>query len=275
MKKCLLIFILMLTILAVQRADAVKPVEYQQKQKEEASTWLEEQNKKMQGKTDNEKYAEVYTGKYLYTAPDPSAQGGIKGQVIRPSEPIQLILAIPPDNPTNVFRGTISGEKKNEFSFAGLPPSKYDLIIIFDSNVYEGLNLHRGENSLTANDKNSIQQAINKAEKFYTRKVIHRVEGETGKMTGIARAFCTFLREKESLDNRLVSYSDWRRHFMLVTLNDVGPGWQIIANRDLGGTFVKPDKGTIPVNYRKYLGNIRVTDKLVDMGEIDLSATSK
>jgi len=266
-------FVLLITIL--QYALAVKPVEYKEKQKNQASTWLEEQNKAMQGKTDNEKYAEVYTGKYLYTPPDPSSQGSITGKIIRPSEPVQLILAIPPDNPTNVFKGTISGEKQNEFSFTGLPPSKYDLIIIFDSCVYEGLNLHRGETTLTAADKDSIQKAIDKAEKFYTRKVIHRVEGETGKMTGVARAFCTFVREKESFDNRYVSYSDWRRHFMLVTLNDVGPGWQIVANRDLGGRFVKPDKATIPVTYRKYLGNIRVTDKTVNMGEIDLSLTKK
>ena len=271
----ILVALLSVVLIPVPPVSAVKPVEYEKKQDNQASTWVEEGIKAAAGKTDNQKYAEMYTGKDLYTRPDPSASGGIRGCIVRPGEAIQWIMAIPPDDASLVYKGVVSGTKSNEFAFQGLPASKYDIIVVLNSSVYEGLNLMRGASTLTSPDKTSIQTAIAKAEKFYTKKVTHRLEGQTGKMTGTARAFCTFLREKESVDNRYIFYSDWRRHFMLVTLNDVGPGWQIVANRDLGGTFVKPDKGTIPVIYRKYLGSIRVTDSVVDLGDMDLSKVQK
>ena len=241
------------------------------RQKTEASTWVEEQNKRMQGRTDNDKYSDVYKASDLYTPPDASASGGIRGQISNPSQAIQLALAIPPDKPELVYRGSVEGEDKTGFRFQGLPPSRYDLFILTESALHEGLRLHRGDHTLTSTDMVSIQKAVDKAEKFYTRKVIHRIVGETGRMTGVARGICTFVREKESLDNRYVSYSEWRRHFYLTTLNDVGPGWQIVANRDLGGIFVKPDKSVIPVNHRKSLSGIRVADSVVDLGTINLS----
>jgi len=267
--------LLLAALIPVLPVSAVKPVNYEKKQDNQASTWVEEGIKAAAGKTDNQKYAEMYTGKDLYTRPDTSASGGIRGCIVRPGEAILWIMAIPPDDASLVYKGVVSGTKSNEFTFQGLPASKYDIIVVTASSVYEGLNLMRGTSTLTSADKTSIQATIAKAEKFYTKKVIHRLEGETGKKTGTARAFCTFLREKESVDNRYIFYSDWRRHFMLVSLEDVGPGWQIIANRDLGGTFVKPDKGVIPVITRKYLGNIRVTDSMVDLGDMDLSKVQK
>ena len=40
----------------------------------------------------------------LYTEPDISATGGIQGRILRPPQPIEQILATPPDEPRLVYK---------------------------------------------------------------------------------------------------------------------------------------------------------------------------
>jgi hypothetical protein len=191
----------------------------------------------------------------LYTEIDPTSQGGITGEITHPAAAIVQILAIPPDEPRCVYKGDVTGTR---FSFRGLPMRKYDLVVIYDNSFYEGLNLNRGSNTLTAADHTKIETTIKKCEPYFTDKVIHRVEGNTGRGNQ-ARCICTFRREDKG---------QVRRTFKVLMLQDVGPGWQIVRARDLYPLWTPNGK---PVHtYRPRLGGIRVTDHVTDLGTINL-----
>lgn len=202
----------------------------------------------------------------LYSKTDPSDTGGIKGSIVTPSKPLVAILAIPPDEPRLVYNGTISGPDRREFIFKNLPIRKYDLFVIYDDEFYEGLNLHRGDSTLTEEDHAKIKATVDKAEKYFLKKYIHRVEGESGRGNE-ARVIVTYLRDKASTNG-----SDHRRSFRLLMMKDVGPGWQIARSRDLYPTWTKPQYNNPKHHYVKELGRIRVTDAIKDIGGLRLSA---
>jgi hypothetical protein len=201
----------------------------------------------------------------LYTKPDPASPGGIMGEVVKPAHPIRQVLAIPPDEPRLVYEGDIRGEGQRRFYFEGLPMRKYDLVVIYDDNFYEGLTLHRTENTLKKADLTKINETIQKAEPYFTKKYIHRVEGMTGR-GNVARCICTFLRDRPSTNG-----PDYRRTFKLIMMKDVGPGWQVVRARDLFPVWTKPDKATPTHHYRSQLSRIRVTTRLKDLGPLNLA----
>ena len=215
---------------------------------------------------------DVSTGKFLSTKPDPSAKGGIKGRITNPSDHIVGVYALCPNQPRWCYRATIAGEKKHDFEFTGLPMEKYDLVILFKSVVYEGLQLCKEESTLTAKDREAIKAQVEKSEPFFDQKIIFRLEGKTGKgekATGIA----AYIRNKESSDNAVGSvFTDHRRSIKVFQMMNVGPGWQMAMERELYVNFLAPGTGpNVKGVYRPYLGNIRVTDMVKDIGDIDLS----
>ena len=221
---------------------------------------------------------QVSQSRYLYTEPDASAQGGIRGHIAEPTGALVGIFALPPDDPRAVYKGVVSGPDKRSFTFSGLPVAKYDLVAVFEDAFFEGLTLKRGESTLTDGDKELINAIIEKTEPFFNRKVIHRLEGETGKMEGAARCVCTFVRTKGALgfiDGKM--YSDHRRSFKLVLLEDVGPGWQVVKTREIFVRQIDPGSGHDVVRhaYRPAISGIRVVDSVKDLGEIDLSSAKE
>lgn len=211
----------------------------------------------------------------LYTKPDPASPGGITGRVAKPPRPIEQILAIPSDAPEKVFQGKVSGADRRSFQFSGLPMRKYDLIVIFENSFYEGVQLNRGENTLTEADREKIEAIIKKSEPYFPEKIIHRVEGQTGR-GNMARCICTFFRAKGS-ELMWEKYKgewkrdDFRRTFKLVILKDVGPGWQVVRIRDLYPVWVAPHFIRPKHHFSEALAGIRVADKIKDLGELDLS----
>ena len=210
----------------------------------------------------------------LYTPPDPLSAGGIAGRIAWPAEPIEQILATPPDEPRLVYQGTISGADGRTFRFEGLPMRKYDLVVIYPNAFFEGLQLLRGESTLTREDIQKIEAGIQKSEPYYPHKIIHRLQGESGRGNQ-ARALCTFYldRPSELLFN---SYQggwkrdDPRRAFKLVILQDVGPGWQLVRTRDLYSKWATLETLHPQHHFSPELSRIRVADSLKDLGEIDL-----
>jgi len=205
----------------------------------------------------------------LYTKPDSSAGGGIRGSVSRPSIPIAQILAIPPDEPRLVYKGTVSGSQNRHFEFTGLPMRRYDLVVIYDTQFYEGLRLQREDSTLTSNDKKKIDWIIQKSEPFFTVKIIHRLAGTTGR-GNFARCICTFLRDRKSEAYSGGEIAGYRRTFKLVTLKDVGPGWQIVRTRDLYPLTVPPSDARPKHHFSSSIQGIRVSDYVKDLGAVDL-----
>ena len=205
----------------------------------------------------------------LYTAPDPAASGGIEGRIASPSNPIEQILAIPPDKPRFVYEGTVSGSERRDFRFSGLPMRKYDLVVVYKNRFFEGLQLQRKENTLTTDDITKIKASIQKCEPFFTAKIIHRLEGTTGR-GNTARCICTFVREKKSETMVAGVGNDYRRTFKVVLLKNVGPGWQITRTRDLYPIWVPP-KGARPKHtYSRELSRVRVSNSVKKLDPINL-----
>ncbi len=204
----------------------------------------------------------------LYTKPDPSSEGGITGRIAFPNTPIEQILAIPADEPRFVYEGKVDDSSKNTFTFNGLPMGKYDLVVIYDNSFYEGLRLHRERDTLTAEDRKKINASIQKSEPFFITKIIHRLEGTTGR-GNLCRCICTYVREAESEDYT-GKLEGFRRTFKIVILKDVGPGWQIVRARDLFPLNVD-HKNSRPQHFHSNsISGIRVSDYLKDLGDIKL-----
>jgi hypothetical protein len=211
----------------------------------------------------------------LYTAPDAASKGGLKGRVTKPALPIEQILATPTADPEKVYQGEVSGTKREAFEFKGLPVGKYDLVVVFENEFYEGLQFQRDKSTLTPDDLAKIGASIEKSEPYFPKKVVHRIEGETGRGNA-ARAVCTYFREKGS-DLLLTQFEggffrpDFRRTFKLVLLKDVGPGWQITRARDLYPIWSDPKRPLPQHHFSAQLSSIRVADELKDLGELDLT----
>ncbi len=211
----------------------------------------------------------------LYTKPDPANVGGLKGRIAKPELPIEQILAMPAENPEELYAGEITGPKRDTFEFKNLPVGKYDLIVIYDLAFYEGFQLHRDANTLTPDDLKKIEATIQKSEPFFPKKFIHRVEGQTGRASA-ARCVCTFFRDhaSELLLQQFEGKSnrpDFRRTYKLVVLKDVGPGWQIVRARDLYPVWMNPKHALPTHHFSTSLQQIRVADQLKDLGDLDLT----
>ena len=215
----------------------------------------------------------------LYTETNPSDQGGIKGTIATPHKPILQILAMPPDEPRFVYQGKITGNDKQGFLFESLPMAVYDLFVIYEEEFYEGLELHPKQNSLTSDDQKKITTIITDSQPYFTKKIIHRIEGTTGQ-GNVARCVVTYLRDKASTGTTshregleyMVDQSKmgWRRTFKLVWLKDVGPGWQVVQTRDLYPVWTTPQLALPKHHYSEPLSHIRVTDSIKDLGAISI-----
>ena len=195
---------------------------------------------------------------FLYTEPDPRAAGGMEGRVAQPNRPIQHVLATPRSRPEHVYAGEITGPNRQSFRFTGLPMDRYDLVVIYADRFFEGLRLTRGDDTLTPADREEIKEIISRSEPFFSVKLIHRLEGQTGR-GGEARAVCTFGRER------------LRRTYKLAIMRQVGPGWQVKRTREWLPVNIS-EGGDIHTEHRfsADLSGIRVTDQVRDLGELHL-----
>jgi hypothetical protein len=215
----------------------------------------------------------------LYTPPDPCAAGGIKGHITNPRNPIEQSLAMPPDEPRYVYKGIISGDDKQSFFFANLPMAKYNLFVIYEDEFYEGLRLSREPDTLTKKDREGITKIVNASDPFFNKKIIHRMEGTTGR-GNFARCVVTQSRD-QSASGKVVAGEGFgvdmpkhlgRRTYKLIWLKDVGVGWQVVRKRDLYPVTVALGELNPKHHYSKKLSGIRVTNLLKILGEIDFKS---
>ena len=218
----------------------------------------------------------------LYTETNPADNGGIKGVIADPHKPILQILAMPPEEPRFVYQGKVTGNDKQGFLIESLPMAVYDLFVIYADEFYEGLELHPKASTLTTEDLKKINYIVTESEPFFTKKIVHRVEGTTGQ-GNLSRCLVTFLRDKASSGfashraglEYMVDQSNlgWRHTFKLIWLKDVGPGWQVVQARDLYPVWMKTGSPLPKHRYSEKLSRIRVTDSIKDLGTISMDAS--
>jgi len=211
---------------------------------------------------------------FLYTKPDDTATGGITGKITSPSQAIELILATPSAEPEKVYKGDLDAANKGAFSFKGLPAGRYDLIVVYKDAFYEGLTLSRNENTLTDSDREKINQSLQKSEPYFPEKMIHRLEGQTGRGNQ-ARMLATYSRKQGSLltfttHEGQYARDDQKRTFKLVILQDVGAGWQIVKTRNYNPVWAEPGTPLPEHHFTPVLSKIRVADELKDIGNLTI-----
>ncbi len=199
----------------------------------------------------------------IFTKTVPSASGGIKGTIASPNEPIQRIVAMCYDNTKALYKGSF--DSNGNFSFHNLPAGVYDLVVIYPTSCYEGLQLmRRGERStLTKTDMIKVNHTVEKAEKFWRVKTIFRLEGTTG--TGNeCRAFVRMMKDNER--------KRWKFVYKLMIFKDVGPGWQVKKTREIYYHWVPQAQEAVypKVSFSKDINRIRVSDYVKDIGKIYL-----
>lgn len=209
----------------------------------------------------------------LYTAPDPSAGGGLHGTIA--NQTVRHIFAVRADDPTKVYQGAVAADSK-AFSFAGLPVAKYDLLVVCPDRFYEGLTRTLEDNTLTPKDRASMKTAIEKSEPFFEIKEIYRLQGVSGE-AGKARGVVQYVRARPILLQSATSLADARTDFQIrsikvALLEDVNIGWQLLQTREIIRMEVTQQEvqGVLPHAYNPGLGGIRVTDTVKDLGAIQL-----
>lgn len=207
----------------------------------------------------------------LYTQPDASAGGGIKLRINRVQKNLLHAFAIPQFETRFVYKGVATGG--DSVSFTGLPAAKYDVVLVFEDSFYEGCKLSRDEDQLSAADKKSIEEKINKSVPFFNLKEMHRLSGSTGS-DGQAMCVLQEMRTKPvTLQSAEVRSDIQIRSIKLVMLDQVGPGWSVTQTREIIRQEVAGNerKGPLPHHFALPLGGIRVTDSIKDLGLVDLT----
>ena len=184
----------------------------------------------------------------LYTPPDPSATGGLR---LVSSLPLEFAFAIPESNQEHVYKAMLGPDQK-QVSFANIPVSMYDLLLVTKDHFYEGISLNRDENSLSPEDLASIEEIFSRSVPFMNVKRTEAVKGTPGD-DGRATALVQWMRIGGNLlnqnDDLMVGHTI--RSLRLAFLADVGPGWQVTGTRELIRTDVFPAmiKGFLGVTY--------------------------
>ena len=247
-------------------------------------------------------YSKTHVSVNLYSQPDPSAGGGIKGIVAEAPSEVLGVLAMPQKFPNlssleDVEGGTAAKNARNvnknmtnqvylatlssdsAFSFVGLPPGKYDLFVLCENCFYEGLLLNREEQTLTETDTQGIKAKITESNPFFNVKNQHRIEGQTGSY-GKARVLEQEVRTLPiTLQSAEVMKNIQIRSIKLCLMESVGSKnlgvhWDMKKTREITRQEVGPPdtKGVLPGYHCKALQGIRVSTAVKDLGPIKLTA---
>lgn len=247
-------------------------------------------------------YSKTHVSINLYSKPDPEATGGIKGVITENPSEVLGVLAMPQKFPNISSLDDVEGGNSaknarnvnkdmtnqvylaslgsdNAFSFYGLPPGKYDLLVLCENCFYEGLLLNREEQSLTDPDVTAIKAKLKESNPFFNVKNQHRIEGQTGSY-GKARVLEQEVRTLPvTLQSAEVLKHIQIRAIKLCLMESVGSSklgvhWELKKTREITRQEVGPPdtKGVIPGFFSKALQGIRVSSSVKDLGAVRLTS---
>jgi len=245
-------------------------------------------------------YSNTQVGGKLYTEPDASAYGGIRGTLT--DLPSELLGVVAVQQRFTDIASRDAGEggtaaknarnttkeieiptylaslgSNNSFSFRGLPPGKYDLLVICDNAMYDGILLAREISTLTDADIKVITDKVGESNPFFNLKNIQRIEGVPGGY-GKARLLGQDMRTLPvTLQSAEVLSHIQIRSMKIYQLEQIGtaklgPMWTIKRTRELVRQEVGPPdtKGPIPNFFCQALQGIRVSTSVKDIGTVAL-----
>jgi hypothetical protein len=191
----------------------------------------------------------------IYTAPDPSANGGIEGKT-----PVSVTHALAVDHERlHVYRGKLSDGGRS-FSFSNLPVGKYDIVLVDEGKtIWEGVNLGEPLPPLGEKSSANLKQRIAAADAFFNTHVVHRL----GLLGDHSYAFVERLRDRNTLTQAGTSMGNVSR-LEIIEFQQAEDDWQMTETRHIYREE-EPKKQGAPFMKHFHvseLGNIRVIDTL-------------
>ena len=199
----------------------------------------------------------------IYTKPDPAATGGIEG-----ATDLQLTHALAIDHDRlHVYRADL-GDGGKSFQFLHLPVGKYDLVLVSNGVVFEGLALGDPADSLEATSAQNLRTRIGAADSFFNRFAILR----TGINGDQALAFVERARDRLTLQQSGEKLDANLRRFEIVELAKAGDDWQMSTTRHIYREE-EPVRANTPFMKHFFvsaIGNLRVVDTVKQLGTVTL-----
>jgi len=207
----------------------------------------------------------------LYTAPDPSARGGLALRLPASAPALAAAVAVPALSRERAYLGRVAPDGRSA-QFEGLPVDRYDLLLVFDDWFAEGFLLSRDPDTLSDSDRRAIRETVNRSVPFFDTKALHRCEGVGGR-NGHAAAVLQEVRTRPvTLQDASVRTDIQIRSLKLAFFEEVGPGWHLVRTRELLRQEVGPGqtKGVLRHVFAPSLQGVRVMDSIRDLGELEL-----
>ena len=165
----------------------------------------------------------------IYTAPDPSAKGGIEGKT---SVSVTHALAVDHER-VHVYRGQLSDGGKS-YSFSNLPVGKYDVVLIDEGKtIYEGVNLGDPLPQLSEKSAANLKQRIAVADAFFNTHIIHRM----GLIGDHVYAFVERLRDRATLTQAAIAMGNVSR-IEIIDFQQADDDWQMTETRHIYREFL-------------------------------------
>ena len=171
------------------------------------------------------------SGDLTYARPDPNARGGIIG-IVPTQYTLQSVIAIEPYD-LKFYRAEID-PASGQFTFDGLVPGEYDLLIKTVGHVHEGITLDFDEPAST--DPKQRQALCDQASRFFFRtedffnvKQIVRFDSSGNK----AHLFVVQTRTKRVVDTGGRPINAHIRRFDFVEMVKSRRAWQVVKSRHL------------------------------------------
>lgn len=202
----------------------------------------------------------------LYTKPDPSASGGISGQI---NQELTHAIALE-HNRVSCYKAELSGGGKS-FRFTGLPTGKYDLVLMTKTgSVYEGVALGDDASKLPPASLKHVEESVAKADTFFNKYKIERM----GLIDNGERllAFVERLRDLQILKQNADVLKANLRRFEVIEFTKAADDWQMMTNRHLYREEqpLGPNMAFFKHAYVPELMGIRVIDSVKDIGSVAL-----
>lgn len=205
-----------------------------------------------------------------HSTPDANAKGGIKG-VVKQFEDLQYVIALEPYT-IKAYPASVD-PLTGEFSFTGLPPGEYDLLIKTVGHVYEGFTLEQepGQSATPAQLatlRDEIAPNYFKQERFFNNKRIVRLTGKEGQ----ARMVTIMSRDLDTMDPDANLINKLIRRISFVDLVKTRDVWQITTSRHILRQEVPFDSKDAKLDWQfsPNLSAILVGENVRDVGTIDL-----
>lgn len=195
-----------------------------------------------------------YTGKDLYTVPDPADQGSLVVRLNAGQLQIARVIAVG-RKAKNPYLGVLSDGGATA-TFPHLPVDRYDLVVVTPTAFYEGLQLVAQPDAATAAaEREAVVKEVSAIEAFFDGKAIPRLEFAGDQAVCLLQQW----RRGVALTEAATVIKGTIHSIDLVWFARPNRGWQLLRRRQL---YRDELAGQQPFRhqYVPALGNLRVVN---------------